>query len=289
MKGLVEYAGVSVVALALWLLPRPLGWTPKQTGFALAATVGLSAWVIVRSQAAIREVDQQEVLDFQANQEQIEQTAHQAQLAAATARQQAQLVAAQQQQQLEMSAQRQQFQRELDEAVAAKDAELSQSLQARMNVLEAQYAYIEQQKQELERRIAEFEQQQQIAAQRPSVVEQAKAKVEEQKEMLTVGLDLAKAKLSMEHELGKHRAQLGMPDPQTAQSAAIAQIMSVLETQQQRLDQQLPGAAQTVNVRAKAMKRQTAPVGFTEPVYDPGWAEEPPAESDRYDDEVVID
>ena len=115
MKGLIEYVGVGIVALSLWLLPRPLGWSPKQTGFALVSSAGLAAWVIMRSQAAILESHQQELLDFKAHQEDVEAQARRAQLAAAQAQQQAQL-----------SAQWQQFQQELEQAAAQKDAQLAE-------------------------------------------------------------------------------------------------------------------------------------------------------------------
>lgn len=289
MKGLAEYAGIGIVALALWLLPRPLGWMPKQTGVALAAAASLSAWVIIRSQAAIVESKQQELLDFKAQQDTIEIQAQQSHLAAIAQRQQAQL-----------AAERQQFQQELNRAVVEKDAELTELAQSKLATLEQLYQQLEQARAEFEQQRQEFERQQQIAAAQPSLVEQAKAKVAEQRQMLEIGLDLAKGQVHVEHELEQYRQSLGASKPQDAQSAALLQLMEGMERLNARVNQQQSGLAAYPTVDTSAVpagarqQRRAAPTanfaqtGFTEPEYNRAWSDaEPPASS--YSDEVVID
>jgi hypothetical protein len=284
MKGLAEYAGVSVVALALWLLPRPLGWTPKQTGIALATSASLGVWVIMRSQAAIIESHEQELRDFKAYQEQVEVQTERAQLSAAAQAQQAQL-----------SAQWQQFQQELEQAAAQKDAELSEVAQAKFEMLQQKHNELQQAQAALNQQIHEFEQQKQIAAQQPSLIEQAKAKVAEQQQMLKLGLELAKTQVEADAELEKFRASLGASKPQDAQAAALLQLMQGMEALSAKIDQPQAGlraAYPTLDVNAtpsgaRARRPAAVPARFTEPEYDSAWAD-PPAQNDLYQ-EVVID
>ncbi len=288
MKGLAEYAGVGVVALALWLLPRPLGWLPKQTGFALAAAASLSGWVIIRSQAAIIESNQRETSDFKAEQDTVEIQAQQSHLAAIAQRQQAQL-----------AAQRHEFQQELEQAAAQKDAELTELAQSKLTTLEQLYQQLEQARAEFAQQRQEFERQQQLAAAQPSLVDQARAKVAEQRQMLQVGLDLAKEQVFVENELEKYRQELGAPKPQDAQSAALLQLMEGMERLNARVNQQ-PGLAAYPTVETSAVpsgarqQQRAAPganfaqTGFTEPEYNRAWSDaEQPASS--HSDEVVID
>lgn len=291
MKGLAEYAGVGIVAVALWLLPRPLGWTPKQTGFALFTSASLSAWIIMRSQAAIVESRDHELTDFKAHQDQIEAQAERAQLSAAA-----------QAQQVELAAQWQQFQQQLDRAAAQKDAELAEVAQAKFAAVQHRYEELQQMQAALNQQIDEFQQQQQIAAQQPSLIEQAKAKVAEQQQMLKIGLELAKTQVETEAELDKFRQSLGAAKPQDAQAAALMQLMEGMEALNAKIGPQQAGlraAHPTVDIyaaqpggagrtgRAAGSPSGFQPVGFTEPAYNSAWVEAP-GEPDNFD-EVVID
>jgi hypothetical protein len=260
MKHLIEYGSITVVALALWLLPRPLNWTPKQTGFALGGATALTFWLIARSRTAIWETHQQEALDYQSERQQAEQQAAQ----------------------LQQSQHVQQLYAQLQQEAAQKEAQLIQAAQQR-------FALIEQRYQELQQAKAEFERQRQIAAQQPTAVDRARILLAEQKEMLQIGLELAKEQATVEHHLEQHRQQLGMANPQDVQAQALLQVMQQMEQLAARLPAQ-SGGRQTVNVPAHAVGQSNArqsmqSVAFTEPTYDQFWGE---PDQPHYD-EVTID